>query len=298
MLRFRPVTIADRDWVTDRMRCANFRGSDYTFPNLFNWAEVYNICIAEFDRLLIVRSGRSAYSYLFPMGEGDVRPALEEIAQMSRELGHPLTHYNLPRAAMEALDALYPGRFTFREQRNNFDYIYTRESLMTLAGKKLHGKRNHIARFKEHYPDWSYEPITAQNIGEAREMSEEWCIQNGCGASDSLSRESCAVRRAFAHFEEEGLSGGLLRAGGRVVAFSMGSPITDDTFDVHIEKAFSDVQGAYPMINQQFVLHAMEGYTYVNREDDVGDEGLRRAKLSYHPAFLYERFEAVEGTGR
>jgi len=294
MLEFRPVSIADREMVTAHMRCAGFRGSDYTFANLYNWAEVHNICIAEMGGLLIVRNGRENYGYLFPVGEGDVRPALEEITEMSHRLGHTLVHYNMPREAMEALDALYPGRFTFREQRDNFDYIYTRESLAGLAGKKLHGKRNHIARFKAAYPDWHYEPLTTQNLNEAWEMSLEWCRQKNCMQTASLRQESCAVYRAFQNFEAESLVGGLLRVGGRVVAFTMGSPVTEDTFVVHIEKAFSDVQGAYPMINQQFVQNALEGYTYVNREDDLGDEGLRRAKLSYYPAFLYERFEAIE----
>ncbi len=294
MLEFRPVSIADRAMVTERMRSAGFYGSDYTFANLYNWAEIHNICIAEMGGLLIVRSGWERYSYLFPMGEGDVRPALEAIAETSRSLGHTLVHYNMPRAAMETLDALYPGRFVFREQRDNFDYIYTRESLATLAGKKLHGKRNHIARFKREHPDWAYEPLTAQNLGDAWEMNVEWCRQNDCAGTLSLRQESCAVYRAFQNFEAEELVGGLLRAEGRVVAFTMGSPVTDDTFVVHIEKAFADVEGAYPMINQQFAANSLGAYTYINREDDVGDEGLRRAKLSYHPVCLYERFEAVE----
>jgi hypothetical protein len=294
MLEFHPATVADRDWVADRMRCAGVRGSDYTFANLLNWADVYQIVIAKMDDFLIIRSGRGPFGYLFPAGEGDLRSVIDAIHEDSLRQGHDMLLYNLPREAVDTLESLYPGRFTFKGERNNFDYIYTRESLMTLAGKKLHGKRNHIARFKENNPDWTYEPLTKENLSEAWEMNTEWCNQNDCSLDESLRKEACAVRNAFRYFEEERLVGGLLRVGGRVIAYTMGSPVTDDTFVVHIEKAFSDIQGAYPMINQQFVTNALEGYTYVNREDDVGDLGLRKAKLSYHPVMMYERFEAFD----
>ena len=85
------------------------------------------------------------------------------------------------------------------------------------------------------------------------------------------------------------LKGGILRVGGEIVAFTLGEPVSDDTFVVHIEKAHAQVRGAYQMINQQFLAHEVADYTYVNREDDTGDEGLRKAKLSYRPAFLVEK---------
>jgi hypothetical protein len=127
-------------------------------------------------------------------------------------------------------------------------------------------------------PDWVYEKITRENIGEAWKMNMEWCRRNGCEDTSSLQREACAVRSAFEHYFELELTGGLLRTQGKIVAFTFGSPVTKDTFDVHVEKAFADVQGAYPMINQQFVLNELGDFEYVNREEDLGDEGLRRAK--------------------
>jgi len=294
MLEFREATLADREWVADCMRRAGFRGSDYTFANLYNWTKIYNIQIARFEDFLIVRNGDGPYGYLYPVGVGDVRPAIDAITEECKKFPQRLRLYNLPKEAVDNLEKLYPGRFIFEEKRDNFDYIYTRESLMTLSGKKLHGKRNHIARFKQNNPDWTYEHLTKDNLSDAWNMNVEWCAANDCAASEGLKDEACAVRRAFENFEEEKLTGGLIRVGGKVVAFTMGSPITDDTFDVHIEKAFSDIQGAYPMINQQFVINGLEGYTYVNREDDVGDPGLRKAKLSYQPAIMYERYTATE----
>ena len=131
-------------------------------------------------------------------------------------------------------------------------------------------------------------------------MSLEWCLNAGCREDESLFDESCAVEQAFKHFFELGLDGGLLRVKGRPIAFAMGEPLNFDTYVIHIEKAFHEIQGAYQMINQQFAAANCGNFTYVNREDDAGDEGLRRAKLSYDPAFLLEKargadFNAVIG---
>jgi hypothetical protein len=124
-------------------------------------------------------------------------------------------------------------------------------------------------------------------------MNIEWCKQRGCDQSDGLQKESCAVMRGFKYYFELGLTGGLLRSDGKVIAFTFGSPVRNDTFVVHVEKAFPIIQGAYAAINQQFVKNELTEYQYINREDDLGDAGLRRAKESYRPAFMYERYNAT-----
>jgi hypothetical protein len=190
------------------------------------------------------------------------------------------------------LENFYPGKFEFFEYRDGADYIYETEKLSTLAGKKLAAKRNHINRFIENYPDWKYEQIDDNNIDEVFEMNRKWCSMAGCENEKSLQEEGCAVSEAFANFKALGLSGGLIRAKGEVVAFSMGDRLDNETFLVHIEKAFADIQGAYPIINREFVIHNCGGYKYVNREDDTGDEGLRRAKLSYRPCAILQKWNA------
>jgi hypothetical protein len=197
----------------------------------------------------------------------------------------------LPEGKAE-LETLYPDKFEFALERNSADYVYSAQSLKTLVGKKLSGKRNHINRFVENYPEWVYEPLTEKNMAEAREMDDAWCRQAGCTDDDGLRKETCAVLQAFKNFFDLKMDGGLLRADGKVVAFSMGDPLNETTYHVHFEKAFAEVQGAYPMINKQFVIHNCENYLYVNREDDAGDEGLRKAKLSYVPLRLIEKYSA------
>ena len=295
MLEFKEITMADKDWTTRSMRCSGLRGSEYTFSNLFNWSTTYTVRIARFGDFMLARSGAARMHYLYPAGCGDLAGALTAMEADAAANGIRFEMYGIPAEGIEKIEQLYPGRFKFTPVRDNFDYIYSRESLATLAGKKLHGKRNHINRFMAMYPDWRYEPITEKNIEDAKAMNAEWCKQNGChDKHSSLHREACAVRSAFNHYFELGLTGGVLYVEGKVVAFTCGSPVTDDTFVVHVEKAFADIHGAYTMINQQFVKNTLESYEYVNREDDLGEAGLRKAKESYRPVMMYERYVAAE----
>lgn len=293
MLQFKEVELSDISRVTELMRQSNFRGSDFTFSNLFNWSKIYNIKIAYFADMLIVRSGEESHNFMYPIGGGDFKAAVNAQLEEARQSDTPFVMYSIPAEGVERLEREFPGKFSFKSIRDNFDYIYLREKLADLSGKKLHAKRTNVNRFLETFSDWRYERLSDKNMNDVREMNTEWCRINDCGATHSLRREACAVKSALEHYDELGLLGGVLYAGGRVIAFTFGSQCTEDTFVVHVEKAFSDIQGAYQMINQQFVKNELAAYNYVNREDDVGDEGLRRAKESYRPDIMYERYRAV-----
>ena len=293
MLNFKNITLEDKNWVENCMKSANFRGSEFTFSNLFDWRDGYKLTIARHEDFLLIKSGSgSDASYMYPIGKGDMASAVQAIKDDAAQQGIVFTMYGIPQEQTEEISALLGDSYKIEPVRDNFDYIYTRESLATLAGKKLHGKRNHINKFLSLYPDWKLEPITAENIGDAWKMNLEWCSRQEC-VSHSLKKESCAVQNAFENFFELGLTGALLRVNGDVVAYTMGNQVTEDTFVVHIEKAFTDIEGAYTMINREFVRMLPEKYSYINREDDVGDLGLRKAKESYRPAMMYERYNAV-----
>ena len=161
--------------------------------------------------------------------------------------------------------------------------------MISLSGKKLHGKRNHINKFKENNPNWRYEPLSQENVSACVKMAEEWREKNLCDEKGEKHTEFCVTLRALDEYEQLGLKGGVLRIEDRVVAFTLGEELNRETFVVHIEKAMADIQGAYPMINQQFLVHEASQYKYVNREEDMGEEGLRKAKLSYYPVFLQEK---------
>ena len=242
------------------------------------------------EGMLFIRGGGKEKSYLFPCAE-DEKAAIDLISELCPG---GMSFYNLTEYQKKFLEREYPGSFSFTENRNAGDYVYLSESLTELKGKKLSSKRNHINRFEAEYPDWNYEEITAENLREVKEMHALWCEKNDPEARKGLTEETAAVKVVLENYDALYLSGGLIRADGQVVAFSVGDRLNSDTFLVHIEKAFGDINGAYPIINREFVRHSCVGYEFVNREDDAGDEGLRRAKLSYQPYEIIKKYNAKE----
>lgn len=230
-------------------------------------------------------------SFAFPTGEEeDIKKVLPVLKAYCEERGYPFTMYNVTPENYEKLEEWFPGEYEIEYDRDLADYVYEMEKLATLSGKKLHGKRNHINKFKAMYENrWSYEKMTKDNLEECFQMALKWRNDNGCNDDEEKNAEMCVTLNSLRLFEELELTGGVLRLDGEIIAFTMGEPVSEDTFVVHIEKAYADVQGAYPMINQQFVSNECGEYQYINREEDTGAEGLRKAKLSYRPVFLVEK---------
>lgn len=298
MIEFKKITLEDREWMEKYFKESDFRGCDYSFANLYMWSKPSQIEVANVEGMLCIKSkgwNEKEPLYTYPAGNGNIKNTIEALILDAKERKHPFYLRGFEKKEAEKLETCFPERFHIETIRDEWDYIYLAEKLANLSGKKYHGKRNHIARFKE-MSDWRYEDICSTNLDDCRKMNEEWCKLYGCSRSKALDTEQCAVRTAFDYFEQLQLKGGILYQGERAVAFTIGEPLNSDTFVVHVEKAFPDIQGAYPMINQQFVQH-VDGYTYINREEDLGEEGLRKAKLSYRPEMFAEKYKAtlVEG---
>lgn len=289
---FKEITLADKSWMTELFRKGNLNSEEYNFTFCFIWREAFGYKAARFGDYVVVSSEKEGTaSYLFPAGSGDVAPVIEALRERAKRRGERLEFHCVLALHKALLETMYPNEFTFKELTDYYDYVYDAESLISLSGKKLHSKRNHINRFKENNPNWRFESITPENIGEVIVMSKKWCEINGCYDDKSLRSEACSVENALGNFFSLDVSGGLIRADSEVIAFTVGERLNSDTFLVHIEKAFGDIQGAYTIINQEFAAANCEGYLYINREDDSGSEGLRKAKLSYRPAFMVEKFE-------
>lgn len=294
MLEFTEITLADKQWMQPLFAMSNFNSQEYNFSFCYIWREVFQYTVARVNDYVIVKSNRPTHppSYLFPAGSGDIAPVLEALKEDAASTEDQLVFHTVLAPSVKLLETLYPKQYQFISLVDYYDYVYDAQSLITLKGKKLHSKRNHINRFQETNPDWVYEDITAENLPEVIVMNDEWCRLNGCDEEKSLQQESSAVREAIHDFFALGMEGGLIRVGGKVIAFSMGERLNSDTYLVHIEKAFGEVQGAYTIINQEFAAHHCEDYLYINREDDSGQEGLRKAKLSYRPVLMVEKYGA------
>ena len=293
LLPFSPIAISDKQWVTERLMNSGLMGCIYSFGNNFIWGKLYQLMILDYNGFLISKSEYNGVtSYSFPIGHGDLKAVIQDLIADACHRQVPFMMRGIEEGAAQAIQNLMPSVFDFETVRGDSDYIYSREKLTTLAGKKMQKKRNHIARFKDN-PNWSYEPITRSNIEECRQMNADWIKKYADLADSGLQDESQAVNRAFNYYFDLGFEGGLLRRDGRVIAFTMGEPLNKDTYVVHIEKAYHDIQGAYPMMNQQFVTHCCQAYAYINREEDANDEGLRKSKLSYYPEILLTKYQAT-----
>jgi len=287
---FKRPELEDREIIAPYFEKAPSRSCERTFANVYLWSRHYHVKYAVIEGALVFRDEGEDVAFAYPAGEPEaVKRALEYLMEYCSRQNVPFVLYNVTEENFAQMDAWYPGQFEIEYLRDEADYVYETEKLATLAGKKLHGKRNHINKFKNLYPDWSYEPISEENAEECFQMALEWRNENGCEEDLEKNAEMCVTLNFLRLFRELEMKGGLIRVDKKVVAFCVGEPVSRDTFVVHVEKAFAGVEGAYPMINQQFVQHECMEYQYVNREEDTGAEGLRKAKLSYHPAFLVEK---------
>ena len=247
--------------------------------------------IAHLQGWLLVRfvTDNGQVAYMQPIGTGDIRVAVEALAADAASLGVPLRLYGLCEHGCSQLESLYPGRVATYASPANFDYIYLAEDLATLAGRKYQPKRNHINRFLSRY-SYRFEPLSASNIEDCIYLNSVWCSQKG---TDSSAAEQRALQRAFDNFGVIPFKGWILYANGNPCAFAIGSQINHDTFCIHIEKADVTYEGAGAMINNLVAIELSYQYKYINREDDLGIEGLRRAKQSYYPVELLAKHSAL-----
>ncbi|MCH5324334.1 MAG: DUF2156 domain-containing protein [Eubacterium sp.] len=288
MLEFKEIELSDKEWIQPLLELSDYQGCEYNFTNNYVWKDIYDVTVSRWQDFYICKYGDS---FAFPAGRGDVRGLLAELKSYCDAQGYPLKFASMDKSVKLMLERDFPGEFEFSTSEGAYDYIYTAESLRTLKGKKLHSKRNYINRFKE--LPYTFERITPENIDECRKMSTEWCVRNNCENNSEKSDEMCAVGMGLQHFFELGLEGGLIRVDGAVQAFSYGERQNSNTFVTHVEKAFTDYDGAYPMINYLIANELCGGYEYINREEDMGEENLRKAKRSYHPAYMLEKYRAV-----
>ena len=293
MLKFHKITLADRETIHNHLYPAVGHGSEYSFANLLLWGEQH-VAVADGTPLFFSRFG-SWNSYLFPLS-GSLPELVELLRNDARQRGIPLVLFGLSSEETARLETVFPGQFTFRPERDSFDYVYDIERLTELRGKKLQAKRNHCNRFEADFPEWRVLPLTRELLPRCRAFTEAWYRSHYTHNQD-FSGERRAISTAFDHFDELHMEGIALEASEGVVAFSMGNRIREDTFDVNFEKARADINGAYPMVNREFARCIHEKYPqirFLNREDDMGIAGLRQAKESYFPDILLEKFIAEE----
>ncbi len=294
MLEYKSVALSDREWIEPIFKGCSRRGNEYTFANLYNWSEVMNIKIARLGDTIVFKHLSKSHVYSCPIGRENLAEAVMEILNEGKEAGEKITLVNVDEFDVGILHENFPGRFKIKEVRDNFDYIYISSELGEMKGRKYRIKRNHVNKFLKLYPNWHYEKIDESNIEDAKKMAEKWYDEAIKTKAESLILEKPAVMSGLYNYFDLGLEGGIIYVDDSIAAFCFGSSSCEDTIVVHCEKAFLEYEGVYTMIAKEFARVSAEKYKYVNREEDMGLEGLRSSKLSYRPEFFYKRFEAAE----
>ena len=291
MLEFKKPEISDKPWIDSCLVHANSMNCEYTFGNTFVWSDTYNNEVCHYKDFFICRwdyNGKKAYS--LPLGEGDFTDAVNQIIADAKK------HDDIPRifgvtgSYIQMLQEAFTGKFSYKSSVDFSDYIYLTEKMASLSGKKYHSKRNHVTNFKKNNPDWTFEKLDSGNICECIALHKKWLSEKDDSDNEEYQDELNAVIKAFENYDELGFIGGLIRVNGVVVAYTMGEPqMSGKCFVSHFEKANAELQDAFAIINQEFTKNCLMDYEYVNREEDLGIEGLRKAKQSYHPEILLEK---------
>ena len=312
MIEWKDVELSDKPAIEDKICASGCHGADYGFANLFIWRKAYRPKIAFCgSRLLVGMPQWNVYAY--PKGDGDPTESVELLLREAHERGEKLVIRGLTDKTLEEFLPLYGDRFEITEDRDNADYIYMTSKLCDLAGRKLASKRNHIKHFERNGP-WEFHRISADSCGcitscsdtaekgeyksssiaEARAFVDEFYKEKD---DPDLADEASAIEEMFNNYEELRCIGGLLFQNGEPVAFTAGTRLDNEVFDVHFEKALPGVEGAYTMVNREFarmIHNELPEIVAFNREEDMGLEGLRKAKESYHPDILLMKYFARE----
>ena len=295
MIEFKPVRLEDRAVIERYTMQSGICNCDLAFANMYCWQQVYHSAWAEIDGFLVIRfqiDGGEKIGYMQPVGEGDFAPIIPTLRADAHAHGQRLRIIGLTDEGREMIRRMHIGLFAFESDRALEDYVYNADDLRNLPGRRYQPKRNHINRFLVEYPDYRYEELTHDRFDECMALEREWRRAHE-GHTSELCAEQRAMQRGFEHFGELGMQGGCIYVGDRLVAFTYGSAVNDHTFDTHVEKADTEYDGAFTIINKLFAQHLDPRFTLINREEDLGIEGLRQAKLSYHPAFLQHKFTAI-----
>lgn len=295
MLEFRALEIEDKALLNDAMQRDGVISSIRTFSNLYIWGEHFRICSCIKDGIVFFKAcyREDFFVYYLPLGD-DMAHALKLIEEDAKSQGKDYELWMLPESGKQSIELACPGKFDFIESPDQDEYIYNAEDLINLRGKKYHGKRNFINRFCTEYSGrWEYSPVDpVKDYDDIIAYVRRWCDSQDADPED-YRYEYSAIIRALKYYSQLDIRGGIIRLDGKIIAFTLATPQNDEVMDVLIEKAEWDIDGAYQMINNQFAKRECVGYKYLNREEDMGIEGLRQAKMSYHPAFLSTKFKAV-----
>ena len=289
MINFKPITLEDRDIINKYLETEQNMGCEMSFSSLYIWRKAYNIRYAIIEDCLVLwsKDGDNPAGLRFPVGNGDKLAAAKIACDYMVSVGEKPQFYGVTGDNVEFIKN-NTDEYEFGDMSVYSDYVYETEKMIKLSGKKLHSKKNHLNKFKKTY-SYEYLKIRPEDKEDILRAYDVW--------ADITDKYLAAERESIGDITENidylGIKGAMLKVDGEIVAFTFGDRLTDNMAVIHIEKANTSYDGAYAAINQMFAENEWSEYKYLNREDDCGIEGLRKAKRSYQPVFMVEKYKVI-----
>jgi hypothetical protein len=282
---FRKITLSDMGQVEGLFRRYPAEVSERTFGSIFTWRNYSTRSrLSMFDGHLLISWRREQFGDLLlpPAGEDPTGTIAGLVAERPAGFNG---FFCLTEPSVSALrkDGLDPEPL-----RDEWDYVYRTADLISLDGPKYHTQRKEIKKATSQY-DLVFEPMSAERKQASLQLEESWCDLRSCSFDTLSAAEDAALREALVNYESLGLLGGVVLIDGKVEALTIGERLNANTAVVHFEKANPDIRGLYPFIGQQFCANMLKDFEFVNREQDLGEPGLRRAKTGYHPHHFVEK---------
>ena len=285
---FKEIGLNFRDVIQEHLRSNPLEASEYTFTNLFAFRDLYNFKIASLKHNLIILKNAEPRSMFCPVGNSHMDTVLDELSGYLIDERDTCFMERVPESFVNSY-LTNNDRYRAGEERAHFDYVYDIKELAELKGRKFHDKKNKVNKFRNSYT-YEYASITPDLIAECLEFEDYWCEVRECEKYYGLHKERCAIREMLNNFGALELRGGVIRMEGKIAALTLGEKLLPDTLVIHIEKANADIPGLYQVIQQEFLIHEAGDFRFVNREQDLGMEGLRRSKMSYNPMKFVKKY--------
>lgn len=299
-LYYKEITLADQPLINAYMLPYGEKSCQHNFAALYALKSKYLSRYCLKNHTLFIRQpakDESGYeSCLMPVGRGNRIHALEELMADTHLRGKKLKLQTITESAKVFLEEYFPGCFQITEERGFAEYLYRRETLDSLSGRKMKKKRYYYQKFHKSYGrQLAIEPLSPDRIPDILAFQEKWLLLHRTDPGfDNLTEEDTAIRRVLSHYEELGFKGITLYIDHQLSGFAMGCPISDNTFDMFFEKGDPEIKDIYRSLVTDMVKMHCGSYDYINREEDLDDPGLRMTKMSYQPDFLLKKYIARE----
>ncbi|MBO4369078.1 MAG: DUF2156 domain-containing protein [Desulfovibrio sp.] len=291
MSTFHPITLAEREHYYQYWSQTPCHSLDYTLPNIWGWQRYFQLSWFQGEKLAYIRQEHPGPFFWAPLGAWNDVDWEKEMNALSKE---EKTFIRVPSFLLAIWQEKIPDRITVQEDRGQWEYLYRQSDLATLPGKNFHKKKNHYAGFIKQYGEPDYHPINDSIVEDVLALQDEWCQWHECEDSDSLKAENEAINQVLSHWQcFRGMCGGALYIDGRIAAFSIGEKLDEHNLGVHYEKGLMGYKGIYQAMNKTFAEHAGKGFSLLNRAQDLNEEGLRMAKMSYHPLDFLKKYTVL-----